>query len=125
MTDDIDLIKTLEERLPDIRRELGPQQWARFTELLAEAAPHFAHGKDDPDQWLEALYLLKRALIEFPATRRVLPLPGGALAPRAQGPTPDTLPPLAHRQQDAAVLAQRLCAEPDRVADEQEARRKK
>ncbi len=122
------LIETLEARLPAIRRELG-DDWAAFTKLLAEAAPYFEQAEADPDARLEAIYRLKHACIQFPATRRVLPAPGGMIPePKpepAAGQTTTGLPkdPMAQKEPDVAGLmerAARLCRSADAVADERE-----
>ena len=130
MSDLANLIETLEARLPALRRELG-DDWAAFTALLAKAAPYFEQAAADPDARLEAIYRLRHACIQFPATRRVLPAPGGMIPePRpepAPGDTTSGLPEghLAQKEPDVAGLMQRaalLCRAPDAVADERQRR---
>lgn len=128
MSDLANLIETLENRLPEFRRDMAGDDWAAFTRLLAEAAPFFVQAESDPDARLEAIYLLREACIPFAATRGVLPAPGGMIPDPKPVPPPGEavggLPaaPLAQKNPDVAEWvrrAERLCRHPDEVADEQ------
>lgn len=125
------LIETLENRLPEFRRDMAGDDWAAFTRLLAEAAPFFAQAESDPDARLEAIYLLREACIPFAATRSALPTPGGMIPDPKPAPLPSeavgglVVAPLAQKDLDVAAWmrrAERLCRQPDQVADELERR---
>lgn len=129
MSDLAHLIETLESRLPEFRRDMTGDDWAAFARLLAEAAPFFAQAETDPDARLEAIFLLREACIPFAATRSALPAPGGMIPDPKPAPPPSEvvggLPsaPLTQKNLDIAAWlqrAERLCRQPDQVADEQE-----
>lgn len=130
MSDLANLIESLEAHLPALRREMAGGNWDAFASLLAEAAPVVEQAASDHDARLEAFYLLQRALGQFEATRRILPLPGGALvqpapAPASGEPTPGlptTFP--EQKEQDLAKVLKRaaqLCRNPNAAADRLEA----